>query len=451
MTIDGEPASATQSLARFVVQTGSGAIPDAVRHHGKRCIINMVAVALHATRNPALAIVQGLDAEEGGHPQASVLGTGRASTLSHAAFANGLLAHLDDFDDTFLPTVFHPSAPTIPPALALAEFGRRQGDDFLTACVLGLEVSCRVALAVQNVRHGAVWHMTGTVGVFGAAAAAGRLLGLDRGAMAQAFGLAGTQAAGLRETFGTMTKAFHAARAAQSGLMAARLAGRGFTSTTAILEGPHGFVAALCPESGDLAQLTGGLGERWVFTNTAFKPYACAILSHPMIDAMRALRLRGVAAAQVARISGRVNPLTITLESRPDPATGLEGRLSFQHAMAVALVDGAAYPAQFTDARVADPAVADVRKKIDVVADRAIAQDACELTVTLNNGESYTERVLHATGVPENPMSDAQLEEKFRALASDVLPPGRADALLDALWQLEREADVSRLAALCRP
>ena len=173
--------------------------------------------------------------------------------------------------------------------------------------------------------------------------------------------------------------------------------------------------------------------------DNALKPYACGILAHAMVDAMRELRARpGVAPERVAGVSGRVNPLAIKLEGRPDPKTGLEGRLSFQHAMAMALIDGAAYPAQFTDERVGDPAVASLRRKIDVLGDESIAQDACELTLTLTDGTRYTERVPHATGSIDNPLSDAQLDEKFRALAGSVLPRTRVEALLEALWQLER-------------
>jgi 2-methylcitrate dehydratase PrpD len=269
--------------------------------------------------------------------------------------------------------------------------------------------------------------------------------------MARAFGLAGTQASGLRETFGTMTKAFHPARAAQSGLLAVQLARGGFTSTPSILEGRHGFVAAMCPGAADIEQATDSLGERWMLMGNAFKPYACGILAHPMVDAVRALRTRaGVAPERLARVTGRVNPLAIKLESRPEPDTGLEGRLSFQHAMAVALVDGAAYPAQFVDARVCDPLVAALRRKIEVVGDEAIAQDACELTIGLTDGTTYTEHVPHATGTLDNPMSDAQLEEKFRALAGTVLPRRRVEALLRRLWELERLDDVGELLRLCR-
>lgn len=439
----------TIDLAKLVCDTRDEDIPPAVLQHTKHCLMNLLGVALHATQNPAPRILLDLFEEEGGHARASVLGFGVKTTLQNAALANGFLAHLDDFDDTFLPTVFHPSAPTIPPALALAEHHHVSGRAFLTACALGLEIACRVASVVQAVRHGAVWHMTGTVGPFGAAAAAGRLLGLDAGAMARAFGLAGTQASGLRETFGTMTKAFHPGRAAQSGLLAAQLAQRGFTSSSAILEGPHGFVAALAPGA-DLGPAAIPLKARWMLLDNAFKPYACGILAHGMVDAMRALRERpGVVPDDVVRITGRVNPLAITLESRPDPDSGLESRLSFQHAMAVALVDGAAYPAQFTDARASDPVIARMRRKIDVTGDPAFAEDACEITVTLADGRSHTERIAHATGTLENPMTGVQLETKFRALTEGVLGRSRVDALIEMLDSLERLDDVGRLVELC--
>lgn len=446
-----KPKAITLDLARFASDTHGDEIPGAVLHHTKCSLINMLGVALHATQNPAIHILADLFEEEGGKPQASVLGLGPTTTLQNAAMANGFLAHLDDFDDTYLPTVFHPSAPTIPPALALAEYRQVSGREFLTACALGLEVSCRVAQVIQAVQHGAVWHMTGIVGPFGAAAAAGRLLGLDVDAMARAFGLAGTQASGLRETFGTMTKAFHPGRAAQSGLLAAQLAQRGFTCTPAILEGQHGFVAALAPGVHDLSHGSESLKSRWELLNNALKPYACAILAHAMVDAMRALRGRlGPVAEKVVRVSGRVNPLAITLESRPNPGSGLESRLSFQQAMAVALIDGAAYPSQFTDARASDPAVARLRGKIDVTGDDAIAQDACELTLTLDDGSEHTERVAHATGTLDNPMSDTQIEEKFLALTQSVLGTSRAERLLDTLGRLEIVEDMNDIVELCR-
>ena len=442
---------ATLRLAQFAADTPAAQIPDAVLHQGKRCVINMVAVALHATQDPALQMVLEVFRAEGAAKRASVIGGGLRTSLQNAAFANGLLAHLDDYDDTFFPTVLHPSAPTIPVALALAEHGHRSGRDFLVASVLGLEATCRVALAIQNMRHGAVWHMTGTAGVFGGAAAAGRLLGMNAAQMAVTLGLAGTQASGLRETFGTMTKAFHPARAAQSGLFAALLVQQGFTSAGTILEGRHGFAAAFAPNDTDFNAITDGLGEQWQVMNNAPKPYASAILSHPLVDAMLALRRRpGVAPERITCIHVRVNPLAIKLESRPEPATGLEGRLSFQHAMTAALVDGACLPAQFTDERVHDPVVAGLRSRIEVEGDAAVAQDQCEVTLTLVDGSVQVERVVHATGSPDNPVTDAQLDRKFLGLAGSVLPKARARRLLDTLWALEQVEDMATVLEQCR-
>ena len=442
---------ATLRLAQFAADTPAAQIPDAVLHQGKRCVINMLAVALHATQDPALQMALTVFRAEGAAKRASVIGGGLRTSLQNAAFANGLLAHLDDYDDTFFPTVLHPSAPTIPVALALAEHGQRSGRDFLVASLIGLEATCRVALAIQNMRHGAVWHMTGTAGVFGGAAAAGRLLGMNATQMAVTLGLAGTQASGLRETFGTMTKAFHPARAAQSGLLAALLVQQGFTSAGTILEGCHGFAAAFAPNDTDFNAITGGLGEHWQVMNNAPKPYASAILSHPLVDAMLALRQRpGVAPERITRIHARVNPLAIKLESRPEPATGLEGRLSFQHAMTAALVDGVCLPAQFTDARVHDPVVAGLRRRIEVEGDAAIAQDQCEVTLTLADGSRPSERIAHASGSPDNPVTDAQLNAKFLGLAGSVMPKARARRLLDTLWALEQVEDMATVLALCR-
>lgn len=442
---------ATLRLAQFAADTPAAQIPDAVLHQGKRCVINMVAVAMHATQDPALQMVLEVFRAEGAAKRASVIGGGLRTSLQNAAFANGLLAHLDDYDDTFFPTVLHPSAPTIPVALALAEHGHRSGLDFLVASLLGLEATCRVALAIQNMRHSAVWHMTGTAGVFGGAAAAGRLLGMNAAQMAVTLGLAGTQASGLRETFGTMTKAFHPARAAQSGLFAALLVQQGFTSASTILEGRHGFAAAFAPNDTDFNAITDGLGEQWQVMNNAPKPYASAILSHPLVDAMLGLRRRpGVGPERITRIHVRVNPLAIKLESRPEPATGLEGRLSFQHAMTAALVDGACLPGQFTDERVHDPVVAGLRSRIEVEGDAAVAQDQCEVTLTLADGSVESTRVAHATGSPDNPVTDAQLDAKFLGLAGSVLPKARARRLLDTLWALERVEDMATVIVQCR-
>ena len=439
---------ATETLARFILNTPAEAIPAPILHEGKRCIINYMAVALYASADPSMAILTGLFEEEGGVEIASLIGAGTRTNLQNAALANGYLAHLEDYDDTHFPTVIHPSAPTIPAAFAVAEREGATGLDVLVATVLGIEACCRVGLSVYPNHYDAGWHITGTCGVFGAAGAAGRLLGLDESQMTQALGIAGTQAAGVREVFGSMSKPFHAGRSAQSGVLAGLLARRGFTSTREILEGRRGFAAVLSTAS-DMTQITDALGERWELPNNGLKPYSCGVVSHPLIDAMIVLRnTHGVAADDVESVSARVHPLVLELMDRPNPRVGLEGKFSHQHSMAVGLIDGGAFPAQYTDERVLDPAVAALRDKIRATVDTSVAEDAAEVTVTLRDGRSITESVEHATGAPDNPMSDAHLENKFRTLARRVLSQSQADELLAALWALDSADDVTGVMAL---
>ena len=439
---------ATETLARFILNTPAEAIPAPILHEGKRCIINYMAVALYASADPSMAILTGLFEEEGGAAIASLIGAGTRTNLQNAALANGYLAHLEDYDDTHFPTVIHPSAPTIPAAFAVAEREGATGLDVLAATVLGIEACCRVGLSVYPNHYNAGWHITGTCGVFGAVGAAGRLLGLDESQMTQALGIAGTQAAGVREVFGSMSKPFHAGRSAQSGVLAGLLARRGFTSTREILEGRRGFAAVLSTAS-DMEQITDALGERWELPNNGLKPYSCGVVSHPLIDAMITLRnTHGVAADDVESVSARVHPLVLELMDRPNPRVGLEGKFSHQHSMAVGLIDGGAFPEQYTDERVLDPAVAALRDKIRATVDASVAEDAAEVTVTLRDGRSITESVAHATGAPENPMTDAQLENKFRTLANRVLSQSQADELLAALWALDTADDVTGVMAL---
>ena len=436
---------ATGELARWVVETSSEQVPDSIIHEGKRCLINFLSVALYSSRDPSLDILLDVFKIEGGGRHASVLGTGVRTSLQNAALANGYLGHLEDYDDTHFPTVIHPSSPTLPAALALGEQLKSSGKDVLTAAVLGMEACCRIGMAVHPYHYDEGWHITGTCGVFGSVIAAGKLAGLDTLRMTQGLGIAGTQAAGVREVFGTMTKPFHPGRSAQSGVLAALLAQRGFTSTATILEGRRGF-AAVMSEDRHLDRVTEGLGEHWELNMNGLKPYACGVVNHPLIDAMIALRDKpGVIPAAVESVKARVHPLVLELVDRPNPQVGLEGKFSYQHSMAVGLVDGAAFPAQYTDARVKDPVVIEVRDRIVASIDQAFGEDAAEVTLTLQDGRSYTERVEHATGAPKNPLSDRQLDEKFRALVGDVLPKSRVERLLSTLWELDQVADVGEV------
>ena len=440
----------TEDLARYVVESGPDQIPGALIHEGKRCLINFLAVAIYASRDPSLDILLDVFDAEGGSPLASVVGTGVRTTLQNAALANGYLGHLEDYDDTHFPTVIHPSSPVLPAALAVGEHLHASGRDVLAASVLGMEACCRIGMAVHPYHYDEGWHITGTTGVFGSIIAAARLSGLDLDQVTHGLGIAGTQAAGVREVFGSMTKPFHPGRSAQSGVLASLLAQRGFTSTTEILEGRRGF-AAVMSEDSHLERVNDGLGESWELMMNGLKPYACGVVNHPLIDAMVALKNEaGVDPEEVQSVSARVHPLVLELVDRPNPRVGLEGKFSYQHSMAVGLVDGAAFPAQYSDARVADPVIAGLRDKIQASIDGSMAEDAAEVTITLRGGQEHSRRIEHATGAPENPMTDDQLNEKFRALVGDVFPAKQVEGMLSSLWDLDQAPDVADVIALTR-
>jgi 2-methylcitrate dehydratase PrpD len=428
---------ATYDIAEFAVHTGFDDIPAAVIREARRDVINVLAVSLYSARDPSLRILLDLFTEEGGNPRATVWGAGFKTTLANAALANGYTAHLEDYDDTHFPTVVHPSAPALPAAYAAAEAWGASGRDLLAAVALGVELCCRVCNAVHPWHYDEGWHITGTMGVFGAAIAAAKVLGLNVDQTVAALGIAGTQAAGVREAFGTMTKPMHAGRAAQAGLNAALLAQKGFTAATEILEGRRGVFAVMSAQS-DITRLTDGLGTRWEIFNNGLKPYSCGVVSHPAIDAAIALGRRpGFDAATVESIEAVVHPLVPELMGRMEPDVGLAGKFSCAHCIAVGLVDRAAYPAQFTDAKVHDPLLARLRRKVRYTIDHSKGEDQVTLRLTMRDGAVLEHTVQHATGSPENPLSDERLNDKFLTLATPNLGDPAAQALLDRLWRLE--------------
>jgi 2-methylcitrate dehydratase PrpD len=443
-------ATTEEQLARFIIETPVEQITWALLREGKRCLINLFSVCVYSARDPSLDILLDVFREEGAKPQATVVGAGLRTSTQNAAMANGYLGHLEDYDDTHFPTVIHPSSPVIPAALAVGEYLGSSGQEVLAASVLGMEVCLRIGMAVHPAHYNAGWHITGTCGVFGSVAAAGRLLGLDAGQMVHAMGIAGTQASGVREVFGSMAKPLHPGRAAQTGVLSALLAKRGFTGSPTILEGRRGF-PAVASTSYDLAKATAGLGEDWEIYMNALKPYSCGVVNHCLIDAMVALRDKdGVTPQAVQSITARVHPLVLELVDRQQPKIGLESKFSFQHSMAVSLVDGAAHPAQYTDQKAADPVIVALRRRISATVDEAMTEDSTQVTLTLDDGRSYTHDVTHATGAPENPMTDAQLDAKFHSLAGDSLSKPRVSKRLETLWALEQVPDIGQVMTLAK-
>jgi 2-methylcitrate dehydratase PrpD len=385
-----------------------------------------------------------------GPAQASVIGRRERLDCLNAALINGMSAHVLDFDDTHLRTLLHPSVPVASTLLALAERRLLSGADFLHAFIVGVDIECRIANAIYSA-HNVNGYITGTAGVFGAAAAAGRVLGLDEQRITWAFGIAATQAAGLREMAGTMCKSFVHGRAAQNGMLAALLAVHRFTSSERAIEAPRGFARVFAVDSA-LEAVTANLGERYEISLNTYKPYACGVVCHPVIDGCIQLRERNaITPPQIAAVALRVHPLALKLTGIRSPRSGLESKWSIYHSAAVALGDGAAGEAQYTDARVREPGIGRIRERVVAEADPGLREDEAHLVVSLHDGRRLELHVEHALGSMHNPMSDRHLERKFQDLTAGTLPASQADALLAQCWAVEELRDVAQIAHLAVP
>ncbi len=441
----------TLALARFINQSHPDAIPERVVHEAKRAILNWIGCAVGASQHPT--VVRALTALTPfmGAQQATVLGRSERLDILHAALMNGITSHTFDFDDTHLKTVIHPAGPVASAILALAEYMPVSGSALIHAFVLGVEVECRIGNAVYPSHYDVGWHITGTTGVFGAAAAAGKLLGLNEQQLVWAIGIAATQASGLREMFGSMCKPLHPGMAAKNGLYAALLASRDFTSTEVGIEGKRGFANVLATER-NYDEITERLGQTWELLENTYKPFACGIVIHPTIDGCIQLRNEhGLKADWIARIDLAVHPLVLELTGKRTPLSGLEGKFSVFHCAAAAIIDGAGGEAEFSDARVSDPEVVALRDRVDAVVDPAIHEDAVDIRVTLNDGRILNKRVEHAIGSLARPMSDGDLEAKCRALCKPILGDEVVSALIAQCWRLDALSDAGALGRMTVP
>jgi 2-methylcitrate dehydratase PrpD len=450
----------TRALAKCVVAGRYDDHPAAVRKEAQRTLLNWIGCALggcrHETVDAALAALGPFS----GPAQASVLGRTQRLDILHAALMNGISSHVLDFDDTHLKTVIHPAGPVVPAILALSEYRATDhdrvaaapvsGKDFMNALILGVEVECRIGNAVYPAHYDRGWHITGTAGVFGAAAAAGKLLGLSEQQMVWALGLAATQPVGLREMFGSMTKSFHPGRAAQNGLTAALLASRNFTSAETGIEGKNGWAHVLSTTQ-DYGQITDHLGETYELSLNTYKPFACGIVIHPAIDACIQLRnAHALKSEAIERIDLRVHPLVLELTGKKTPTTGLESKFSVYFAAAIAIVYGSAGVRDFSDQNAQNPAIIALRDRVRATIDQTIKEDQVRATITLEDGRTFETFVEHVVGSLERPMSDGALEAKFSGLADGVLPAPRIRSLIDLCWKIETLPDVRALADMAR-
>ncbi len=440
----------TARLVNYILDSRLDDIPRDVHHEAKRALLNIVGCALGGAEHPAVDIAIAALGSYSGAPTCGVLGRRERFDPLFASLLNGISSHVHDYDDTLPRNYIHASSPVASALFAYAGVNKVSGPDFLHAFILGFEVVSRIGNATYPAHYDAGWHSTGSIGVFGAAVAIGRLLQLDAERMTYVLGLAATQSAGLREMFGSMAKGFHPGRSAQSGYMAALLAEKGFTAGRFPLEGPRGF-AAVTAASYDLEKITDRLGVDFDLRVNAYKPFPCGIVIHPTIDACIQLRERyGLTADLVSGVELRVAPLVKDLCDKKFITAGLEGKFSIYHAAAIGLGRGRGGLSEFTDEAVNDPALRTLREATEAVGDPKVSEDAVMVAVHLKDGRTLRMNLEASLGNLKRPLTDAQLEAKFRDQAT-VLTSEQRDGAIAACWGIDGTRDVGTLIAHCIP
>jgi 2-methylcitrate dehydratase PrpD len=445
------PQPVTQQLAEFIAGSRRDDIPAAVRHEGVRSLLNFVGCALGGCRDEGVELAAKVLAPYFGPAQAGVIGRGEHPDALNAAFLNAVSGNVLEYDDTHLPTVMHPAAPPAAAVLALAEQrGGVSGAALLHALILGIETGCRVGMGLMPTHYRRGWHITATCGIFSAAAACARLLGLEAQRTAWALGHAATQSAGLVESLGSMSKSIGVGNAAKNGLAAALFAQAGFTAATQAIEGRYGF-APVTSDSVDLVQITDGLGERWEILGNCYKPYPCGVVLFPVIDACLELRSKyNLIFEEIRKITVRGHPLLRERTDRPTVETGREAKVSLQHSVAVALLQGAAGLREYEDAAVQDPAVRALRVRVIAADDPDIPVESALVTIDFTNGSSVSEHIRHGRGTPGRPMSDAELDAKVRELAAFGAPAIDAASVIAAVRNIADMPDAAAIVRLVR-
>ncbi len=447
-----EAAPVTAALARRAASLRFADLPEHIRTLARQCLLDWLAVTLAGSREDLSAILLAEAEAQGGKPVASLIGHAVKAPTQQAALVNGTASHALDYDDVNMTMGGHPSVPILPAILALAEARGASGAALLAAFVAGYETLCRVGALVSPGHYARGFHNTGTVGSFGAAAAAANLLGLDAARTAAALGIAGTQAAGLKSMFGTMCKPLHAGKAAQNGLFAASLAARGFTSRDDVLECAQGFADAESPDFRPKAALADPPGG-WHLGNNLFKYHAACYLTHAPIECARTVRRApGFAPEAVRAVALTVEAGAARVCHIPAPKTGLEAKFSLRLTTALALagIDTASL-ATYSPANAGDPALQRLRDKVAVEFARDWPHTLAELKVTLADGRVLEAR--HDSGVPASDLAAQgnRLEAKFMSLAAPVLGDAQAKRLADCVAGVDGLGSVAELTRLCVP
>ncbi|MFC1917131.1 MmgE/PrpD family protein [Chloroflexota bacterium] len=450
----------SESLADWVRNADLASFPGEIVHIGKRSILDFVGVALNGSRSPVAQIVQNYLGEVKGPEQSTVLGLGEKTSCMEAALANGLFGHCLDFDDTLITTPGggggHVSAAVFPGTLAVAEKENSSGKELLEAFILGCEVFARVGRGIDPEHYLTGWHATATEGVVGAAAAASRLLGLGGAEMSNALGIAASEASGLRENFGTLSKPFHAGEASAKGIKAALLAKFGLDSSRTIFEGQYGYCNVLStnPKPGEILN---NLGQLFWLPQIRLKLYPCCACSHAAIySTLEMVCQHDINMEDVEKIDIDCDPFLPKVLVYDAPKTPYEGKFSMQYPIALAVSEREVTLEQFTEEKITEPGIVNLMQKVKQIPNQDLIMEnpsamSTIVNIHLKDGKIITKRYDFPPGTAENPISDEDLFSKYRKCARTVLPEKQVEESLKLIMNLEKVDNISLLMNAIRP
>ena len=451
------PETCSSSSSRWVQRLRFQDLPQKVVADAKLRLLDTLGVTLAASFTPAGDVARRAALRLGSGGESHILGYGDRTSAASAAVANGTMAHAHDYDDTHNESVIHVSAPVVTAALAIGEARHVSGRELLTTIVAASEVTCRLGLIAPGKLHERGFHATGVFGAFGAALAAGRLLGLDAARLTHAMGIAGSQAAGLLEFFadGTWAKRLHPGWAAHSGIAAAYLAESGFTGPATVIEGRFGLMRSHARgEEFRFERVAAGLGKDWEYLGISYKPYPCGHVIHPFLDAILALyQEEGLRADQVEQITCPIAEWMIPVVCEPravkiKPASDYHAKFSLPFSLAAALKFGRLGVEAYSDANIADPELQALAARVVHTVD-AKAPDTKRfrgsVTVELRDGRRLERAAEDNWGSEANPMTPDQVRRKFIENANLALPKRQVDSAIDCIEGIEALDDVATL------
>lgn len=438
--------SLTSQIADYVSESQYTTLPDEVLEKAKLCLMDWLAVTLAGSHEPVCKSLVEVCKLTGGYRQATLVGWNTKASILQAALINGTAAHALDYDDVHPREPGHPSAPVIPAILAVSEWRKLSGEEFITSLIVGIQVMFSIGSGIMPYHYEGGWHNTGTMGHFGAAAAACKLLNLNSSQITNALGIAGTQASGLKKVFGTMCKPLHAGKAAMDGLLSALLAEKGFTSSKDILEGKDGFFTVASSKA-DPQKVISRLQGGYVIDELSFKLYPSCYSTHGVIECILALKEKyQIAPRNIKEIVCTVHPRCLDVAAIPKPCTPLEGKFSVQYCAALALTEEKVSIDSFVEPKLKDPTILQLQEKINLEHAPSYTEERrARVVIRTFNGEKYKENVAVANLLQDKEKARKAVIEKFKRVCSLFMGMKKINKIIKAIDSLHEMKDMSQL------